>query len=89
MARVCCRGKSALRRVQTINDTCVGVENKLRWVQDRAHHVMGETGVRVILLEECSADIGVQTQNRLHLAECRLLLTSLLLPHMADTAVGV
>ena len=36
MALVCRRGKSALRRVQTSNDTCVCVESKLRWVQDRA-----------------------------------------------------
>ena len=39
MATVCCGIKSALRQVQTSNDTCVGVENQLRWVQDRALNV--------------------------------------------------
>ena len=39
-APVCYGGKSALRRVQTSNDTCVSVESQLRWVQDRALNVL-------------------------------------------------
>ena len=41
MAQVCCQGKSALCRVQTSNNTCVGVESQLHWVQDRAQWAPG------------------------------------------------
>ena len=43
MAPGCAGGKSALRRVQTSNDTCVGVESQLRWVQDRSLDAAGDT----------------------------------------------
>ena len=36
VAPVSSGGKSALRQVQTSNNTCVGVESQLLWVQDRA-----------------------------------------------------
>ena len=47
---VCCTvfadalGKSALRRVQTSNDTCVCVESKLCRAQDRALLLFGAHG---------------------------------------------
>ena len=57
VARVHCGGKSALRRVQTSNDTCVSVESKLRWVPDRPL-TLSHSGVQT--------DIQKQTKTRTH-----------------------
>ena len=40
VAPVCFGEKSALRRVQTRNDTCVSVESQLHWARDRALRVL-------------------------------------------------
>ena len=62
VAPVCCGGKSALRRVQTSNNTCVGVESQSRWVQDRAQNPSRhQANSFTLLLTDCL--LGINRDN--------------------------